>query len=178
MLEADAIDSRLDGAVEKLDDQDEQHRRDEQCALDTRASQPQTQRYDDGGEREFLAKRGLVAECARKAAPARATRANETGESARLGSIDSCAGARRSRRSSAASRGIAQGSGGRTGGAVGFHVRSSCFAARTSSRRRTDMLCGALVTRSGSCSASRSICTIASTNASSVCLLSVSVGSM
>ena len=40
MLEADAIDGRLDGAVEKFDDQDEEHWCDEQRPLDARAPQP------------------------------------------------------------------------------------------------------------------------------------------
>src|SRR6185436_16633525 len=59
-----------------------------------------------------------------------------------------------------------------------FHVSRSSRAAFTSSRRLTGVVCGALLTRSGEASASWRTACIAVTNASSVSLDSVSVGSM
>src|SRR5439155_7940037 len=113
---------------------------------------PQGQGYDDQGERKFLTEGRFFAECAPQAAHAGAQGAHQPGRATGLVSIDDYA--------------------------VGFHLKSSCLAARTSSSRRTGMVCGALVTRSGSCWASCRMCAIAATNASSTSLLSVSVGSI
>src|SRR3984885_922598 len=127
-LEADAVDGRLDGAVEQFHDQDQQHRSHQQRALHPAVSEPQPKRYDDHRQCEFLAKRRLLAERPDQAVHARSHGPQYAGQPAGLVTVYGCA--------------------------VGFHVRSSCLAARTSSRRRTGMVCGALVTRPGSCSAS------------------------
>ena len=129
-----------------------QHRGDEQRPLDPAVPEPQAQGNDDRGQGEFLAKGRLLAEGAGEALHASREGAQDAGEPAGFVSV--------------------------YGSAVGFHVRSSCFAARTSSRRRTGMVCGALVTRSGSCSASRWICDMASRRRRAPALLSVSVGSI
>src|ERR1700733_6816883 len=151
-LVADPIDGRLDGAVDELDDENEQHGSDEECAFHTTASEPQTHRYDEHGKAEFLAKCRLVAEGSRKAPRARTKGKPETHKAAGLVAIYTPS--------------------------FGFHVRSSCFAARTSSRRRTGRLWGAPFTDSGSSRASRSMWIMASANASSTSRLSVSVGSI
>src|SRR6202035_1649380 len=151
-FEPDATHRPLYRAIEKPHEQEKQHGPGKHRALAPAGSEPQPQGYDERREREFLAKRRLLAERAGQSAQARAQGAQHPGQSARLVTVYD--------------------------GAVGFHVRSSCRAARTSSRRRTGMVCGALVTRPGSCSASFWICDMADTNASRTSLLSVSVGSM
>src|SRR5579863_1994233 len=127
-LESDTIHRRLDCAVDELDHESEQHRRDEQRPFHSVVAQPQCHRYDDEGDCKFLTKRSFLAESAPQAAPAGDERSQDSGGSAWFVAIDDYA--------------------------FGFHLRSSCLAARTSSRRRTGMVCGALVTRSGSSSAS------------------------
>src|ERR1700722_5198574 len=116
-------------------------------------SEPQAQGYEYHRAGEFLPESGLVAEGADQALDAGTKGPDDPGNTPGFIAVYSCC-------------------------AVGFHVRSSCLAARTSSRRRTGMVCGALVTRSDSCSASFWICDSAATNASSVSLPSVSVGSI
>src|SRR5262249_16503495 len=151
-LEANAVHGRLDGAVQQFHDQDQEHRAHEQHALDGPVADPQPQRYDDDREGKFLPEGGLLPIRAHEPFPARGESPENAGQPAGLVTV--------------------------CGGAVGFHVRSSCRAARTSSRRRTGMVCGALVTRPGSCSASFWICDMAVTKASSTSRLSVSVGSI
>src|SRR6185312_837463 len=151
-LQADPVDRGLDRTVDELDDENEQHRSGQQSPFDSVTSEQQAQRYDEHGAGEFLPEGGLVPESPGKPTPAGAQGPDDPGDAPGLVTIYECA--------------------------VGFHVRSSCLAARTSSRRRTGMVCGALVTRSGSWLASAWICAIASAKASSVSLLSVSVGSI
>src|SRR6201988_4169857 len=151
-LEADAVDRRLDGAVEQFHDEYQEHGRDQQCSLHAAMTEPEAQGYDERGQGEFLAKGRLFAKGAGEAVRARSERTHQAQDPARLVAAYGCA--------------------------VGFHARSSCRAARTSSRRRTGMVCGALVTRPGSCSASFCMSAMAVTKASSVSLPSVSVGSM
>src|SRR5215470_17445259 len=114
--------------------------------------QPQSQGYDDQGKGKFLTEGRFFTESATQPADAGAQGAHQTGGATGLVTINDYA--------------------------VGFHLKSSCFAARTSSSRRTGIVCGALVTRSGSCWASCRICAMAATKASRTSLLSVSVGSI
>src|SRR5580698_2134344 len=151
-LQSDAIDRGLDGAVEQFHDEDDEYGRHQQHPLDGAVAEPQPQRYDDDGEGKFLTERGFLAIRPLEALPAGGEGPQYACQAP--GFVAVC------------------------GGSVGFHVRSSCLAARTSSRRRTGMVCGALVTRSGSCSASVWICAMAATKASSVSFPSVSVGSI
>src|SRR5262249_16012029 len=115
-------------------------------------TEPKSKRYDDQRERKFLAEGGLLAKCAHQPVDARTQRTHHADDAARLVATYGCA--------------------------VGFHVRSGCRAAPPSSGGRTGLVCGALVTRPGSCSASCCIWDIAVTKASRTSLLSVSVGSM
>src|SRR5580698_3277796 len=152
-LESDAVHGRLDGAIDELHDEDQQDRADQQGTLHSAVSEPQAQWYDEHRQGEFLPERGLVAESAYEALDTGTQGPDDPGDAPGFVTIY-------------------------CGCAVGFHVRSNCLAARTSSRRRTGMVCGALVTRSGSCSASVWICAMAATKASSVSFPSVSVGSI
>src|SRR5579862_7239740 len=152
VLKGDAVHGRFDGAVQQLHDKHQQHRRDQQRTLDPAVPEPQPQGYDDERQAEFLAESRLLAKRARQPVQAGDDRPQYAGDAAGFVTVYDCA--------------------------VGFHVRSSWRAARTSSSRRTGMVCGALVTRWGSCSASFWICNIAATKASSRSLLSVSVGSI
>src|SRR5580698_1928375 len=151
-LQSDAIDGGLDGAVQQFHDEDDEYRRHQQRPFNGAMAQPQSQRYDDDGEGKFLTERGFLAIGPLQAVPAGGEGPQYACQAP--GFVAVC------------------------GGSVGFHVRSSCLAARTSSRRRTGMVCGALVTRAGSCSASFWICDMAVTKASSIWRLSVSVGSI
>src|SRR5580704_2439880 len=71
-LEADAVHGRLDGAVDELDDEREQHRSYEERALDAAAAEPQRERDQHHRDRELPAERRLVAERAGETAHARA----------------------------------------------------------------------------------------------------------
>src|SRR6185312_6830297 len=151
-LEPDAVDGCLDCAVDELYHQYEQHRTDEERALDPSVPEPKANGYDERRKSEFLPKGGFFAKSSNEPAPACPEGTQQTRRASRFVTIYDCA--------------------------VGFHVRSSCLAARTSSRRRTGMVCGAPVTCSGSCMASLRICSMAATKASRVWRLSVSVGSI
>src|SRR6185437_8985621 len=151
-LETDAVNGCLDRAVDELYYQDEQHGTREERALNPSVPEPEAQRYDERRKSEFLAKRGFLAKSSAEPAPACSEGAHQTGRAPGFVTIYDCA--------------------------VGFQVRSSCLAARTSSRRRTGMVCGAPVTCSGSCTLSLRMCSMAVTKPSRVCRLSVSVGSM
>src|SRR6266702_3065592 len=151
-LEANAIHGRLDCAIDELDHEGEQHRGDEQGPLDAAVPQPQGQGYDDQGERKFLTEGRFFPESTPQAANAGTQGAHQPGGAAGLVPINDYA--------------------------VGFHLKSSCLAARTSSSRRTGMVCGALVTRSGSCSASSWIWVMAATKAYRTSLPPHSVGSI
>src|SRR5262245_42643828 len=117
-LEADAVHRRLDRTIDQLNDQNEQYWAYEHGTLNTAMPQPQSQGYDDHGERKFLTEGGFFPESTPQATDARPQGANQTGRAPGLVTVDDYA--------------------------VGFHLRSSCFAARTSSSRRTGMVCGAL----------------------------------
>src|ERR1700743_3463319 len=123
-IKTEAFHVSLDRAIEQLYYENEQDRADEQCALDAAMPQPQAQGYDAHGQRKFLAEGGFFPESPAQAAHAGPHGADQPGGATGLVSINDYT--------------------------VGFHRSSSCFAARTSSSRRTGMVCGALVRRSGS----------------------------
>jgi hypothetical protein len=62
MLKANAIHRGLDGAVEKLHNEDQQHRADQQRFFYAGSTQPQPTDNDRHGDQEFLSKSGLILE--------------------------------------------------------------------------------------------------------------------
>jgi len=86
-LEPDAVHRGLDGAVQKLHDQHQQHRGDEQRTLHAGMPEPQTERYDDDSEAEFLPERGLFAKAAGEAEPAGPRGAQDACDAAGLRTI-------------------------------------------------------------------------------------------
>src|SRR6478735_11565441 len=86
VLQADAVHCGLDRTVEQLHHQDQHHGPDQQCALDTRASQPDSSQDDRHRHHEFLPEGRLVAESPAEPPKAGPEREEETLQSTGLGS--------------------------------------------------------------------------------------------
>src|SRR5688572_15676682 len=138
-LDADAVDGRLYRAVDELDREHDEHRADEQRALDSAPAQPEAEGHDDQCEQALLAERLLLAPGGRNSAPGTAERARQA-----HGPRGPLVGTERH-------------------AAAGFQATSSWRAARTSSSRRTGSVCGADLTAAASVSASRRIAASAAT---------------
>jgi hypothetical protein len=93
-LQANTVHCRLDGAVEQLDDQDQQHRRREQRALDAAVPEPQPERQRQAGEQQLLAKRLLLTICADEALCTLSEGARHAPESLQLLALDHVTGSR------------------------------------------------------------------------------------
>jgi hypothetical protein len=86
-LETDAVNRGLDSAIDQFNYQNQEHGSDEESALDAAARKPQCERYDEQGQREFLAESGFITEGARKAARARTACEKHARRAARLRTI-------------------------------------------------------------------------------------------